>query len=112
MWEEPPNTKGGYYTFKIDKQKCDKVWENAVLALISPARDVASCINGVRLKLKLEKEEECCMMQVWMSDRAIDNLQEVKFYLKESLQITDDKLYSFFLFEKMIRGRVKGPPYK
>ncbi len=52
------------------------------------------------------------MMQVWMSDRAIDNLQEVKFYLKESLQITDDKLYSFFLFEKMIRGRVKGPPYK
>ena len=70
LWEDPNNETGGYFTIKIEKQKSNKVWENAVLSFISPAREVASCINGVRIKSK----DEVDIIQVWMNSSAQANM--------------------------------------
>lgn len=75
------------------------MWENAVLALISPFREVATCINGVRVKIK----GNLCMLQIWMNAKAHDNT-ELKQYMKDSLQIYDDRAFGFYYFSFLVKG--------
>lgn len=42
-----------------------------------------------------------------MNAKATENLLDVKQYLKESLQISDDRVFVFFYFSYMIKG-IKG----
>lgn len=100
LWEDPLNERGGYFTIKIEKNKSDKVWENAVLACITPTRETAACINGVRVKTK----DEVDIIQVWMNSSAQESIAEVKQYLKDSLQVTDDKVFAFFLFSYHLKS--------
>ena len=85
------------------------MWENAVLSCITPLREVAACINGVRVKSK----DEVDIIQVWMGSGAHESIAEVKAYLKDSLQMTDDKVFVFFLFSyhlKSLKGKERKEP--
>ena len=61
---------------------------------------MAGCINGVRVKTK----EEVDIIQIWMNSGTNENMVEVKQYLKDSLQVTDDKVFVFFLFSYHLKS--------
>ena len=86
-----------YLGYKIDKKKSNKLWENAVLSMISPNNKYVGILNGVRIKIK-EKFDE---IEIWMSSQAAskDKLEQLKSYLKDNLQVTDEKAYNFFPFK-------------
>ena len=63
-WEDPGNVGGGCFKIRIDKKKSNKLWENAVLSLISPNSTCFKSINGVRIKIK-EKFDE---VEIWASN--------------------------------------------
>ena len=65
-WEDPGNVGGGCFKIKIDKKKSNKLWENAVLAMISPNNPHVGIMNGVRIKIK-EKFDE---IEIWMSSES------------------------------------------
>lgn len=44
------------------------------------------------------------MLQVWMNARAHDNIVELKQYMKDSLQIYDDRAFGFFYFSYLVKG--------
>lgn len=66
-----------------------------VLAFVAPIKGVMSCINGVRIKAK----EDLITMQIWMNATAQEHMTELKQSLKDNLQITDEKVFMFFLFD-------------
>lgn len=60
-------------------------------------------MNGVRVKIK----EEFVNLQIWMNEKASESNLEVRQYMKDSLQIMEDRVFVFFSFSRMING-IKG----
>jgi hypothetical protein len=67
-----------------------------VYALVSPVREVATCINGVRFKIKGNN----LLLQIWMNVKVHENMSEFRQYMKESLQIYDDRVFTLLYFPK------------
>ena len=55
---------------------------------------MATCINGVRFKIK----GNSLLLQIWMNAKVHENLLELRTYMKESLQIYDDRVFTLLLF--------------
>lgn len=96
-WEDKENVGGGCFKVKIDKEKSNKIWENSVFALVSPNNKLTGVINGVRIKIKPKFDE----IEIWMNSSGNDREKQdlVKAYLKENLQISDERIFNFFLFK-------------
>ena len=60
---------------------------------VCPLKDSGIYINGIRLKTKKENDT----MQIWVNfgDGQKEKMEEMKSYLKDNLQITDDKAFKF-----------------
>lgn len=43
------------------------------------------------------------MLQIWMNAKAHDNT-ELKQYMKDSLQIYDDRAFGFYYFSFLVKG--------
>lgn len=93
LWEDQANKNGGYFNVRIEKKKSNKIWENLMLLTVCPMKDNGSWINGIRLKIKEENDT----MQIWVcfGDSERDKLEAMKTYLKDNLQITDDKAFKY-----------------
>lgn len=52
MWEDPANQHGGAFVLRFEKGKCNRVWEDILLGVVSGKSDVYANLNGVRLKVK------------------------------------------------------------
>lgn len=60
MWEDPANTTGGALALMFDKHKADRLWEDALIALITSNNEL---INGIRLKIR----KDIASIEVWVS---------------------------------------------
>lgn len=44
------------------------------------------------------------MLQIWMNAKAHDNVVELKQYMKDSLQIYDERVFAFYFFSFLVKG--------
>lgn len=63
MWEDPANSTGGALALMFDKHRADRLWQDALIALITSKSDLSKLINGVRLKIR----KDIASIEVWVS---------------------------------------------
>lgn len=52
MWEDPGNSKGGKWVIRLRKNKIDRAWENACMAMLGEQFLVGPEICGIVLSTK------------------------------------------------------------
>ena len=63
VWEDPHNQGGGSLVLKFQKDKCNRIWENVLIALIRSTPEQVKKINGVRIKIRKDNAE----IDVWVA---------------------------------------------
>ena len=92
QWEDKHNRNGGYWSFKVDKNKSDDTWFNLIMYTIGEniTRDVNKSfgINGISVSPK----KNFCIFKIWNNDNTINNKQ----YLSSKLEFLNmsEVLYS------------------
>ena len=73
-WEDMNNIDGGYWTFRVIKNDCDKIWRDLLAHLVGNhlTKDVEnmSMINGISLSPKINN----CIIKVWNNDYKLDDV--------------------------------------
>ena len=98
LWEDVNNVGGGCFKVKIEKRKSNRLWESTLFSMVSPKNKHIDILNGIRIKIRESFDE----IEMWMNAGASEKerLDGLRAYLKESMQITDDRVFNYLPFSK------------
>ena len=73
LWEDERNVKGGYWSYKVNKSLCNKVWFELTASLIGKTltADINhyKYINGISFSPKINN----CIFKIWNNDKRISD---------------------------------------
>ncbi len=76
-WEDPKNSKGGCFSFKVINKNVYDVWVNLVMAItgeyISKDTNFLNSINGITISPK----KSFCIIKIWMSNIEEQNPRKI-----------------------------------
>jgi hypothetical protein len=76
-WEDPKNSKGGCFSFKVINKNVYDVWVNLVMAItgeyISKDMNFLNSINGITISPK----KSFCIIKIWMSNIEEQNPRKI-----------------------------------
>lgn len=76
-WEDPMNSKGGCFSFKITNKHIYKIWNQVLCALtgetISNDTKFLECVNGITLSPK----KSFCILKIWMKNIKNQNPKKI-----------------------------------
>ena len=88
-WEEPPNDRGGYWSFRIRKDNADKIWIKLSAALvgntITEDKKLLDTISGISISSKIAN----CVIKVWNTDK---NINYTNKFTNEIEYLQEDKI--------------------
>ena len=92
QWEDPSNRKGGYWSFKIMKEKSSEYWFKLFMCTIgeciSEKVEDTLGINGISISPK----KNFCIIKIWNND---SNNNDIEFLSKElDFLNMDEVIYS------------------
>ena len=72
-YEDPNNSDGGYWSFRISKKNINHIWENVIAAAVGQTLtkkvEDMSQINGITISPKINN----CILKIWNLDNEKDN---------------------------------------
>jgi hypothetical protein len=83
VWEDKHNQNGGAFVLRFARDKCNRLWEDILLAYISAKDDVYSQLNGMRIKIKKDYAE----IDFWVG--TVDDEKALEFYREWITKVTN-----------------------
>ena len=85
QWEDKHNRSGGYWSYKVEKTKCNEAWFKLFMYCIAEQictnEKLVNTINGVSISPK----KSFCILKIWNSDSSLnscDLLSNIKYLNK------------------------------
>jgi hypothetical protein len=73
MWEDPGNSHGGFWSYKVPKRNSNDVWKKLSAGLVGNSLTVdsknMSCMTGISISPKISN----CVMKIWNNNSRINN---------------------------------------
>ena len=103
LWEDKQNCNGGYWSFKVDKEHSNELWEALSIHCIGEklTKDIENCmeINGISISPK----KNFCVIKIWNRNSTNNSISMLKnglcglsfgdaIYKKHSANIANDTL--------------------
>ena len=90
MFEDPQNSNGGYWSFKVSKKESNSVWMKLTAGLVGNSLTLNSenmkCITGISISPKISN----CVMKIWNNNSKINDLtiftKEIDYLNPETLR--------------------------
>ena len=74
MWEDPGNSNGGYWSFKVSRKNSNDVWKKLTAGFVGNSLTDDSknmnCITGISISPKISN----CVMKIWNNNYKITDL--------------------------------------
>ena len=107
-WEDDHNKLGGYWSFKVCENKCEKTWDNLCKILIGESICLIdpNNINGISISPK----KNFCIIKIWSRDSTVCDTDVLSEDLKSILSIDEVKYSSHN--KNIRRDRDKVEKYK
>ena len=74
MWEDPGNSNGGYWSFKVSRKNSNDVWKKLTAGFVGNSLTDDSknmnCITGISISPKISN----CIMKIWNNNYKITDL--------------------------------------
>lgn len=77
LWEDPANIKGGFWSFRVSKNKSKEIWANISAALVGQTltQDPSQMqyVNGISFSPKISK----AIFRIWINDSKKNNIKKM-----------------------------------
>ena len=95
MWEDPGNSNGGFWSFKVPKRNSNDVWKKLTAGLFGNSLTVdsknMSSITGISISPKISN----CVMKIWNNTNKVTDLymftKEIDYFDSTSIRYTENK---------------------
>lgn len=92
-WEDIHNISGGYWSFRVTKKHCDKIWKNLMAALIGETlmKEMQNMdeVTGISVSPKINN----CILKIWNKNSK-----------KSSVRMINEKIEGINIKEALYKG--------
>ena len=74
MWEDPHNSNGGYWSFKISIEKIHKCWNNLLIGILG--ENITENTENI-MGISISPKKHFCIIKIWVNNTDF-NINDIK----------------------------------